>query len=211
MKILLIRPPYTLYKNALDYFTIPPAIGLGYLAQYLINKFYEVEILDTFALGWDQKYPHRNFKDFYRIGLRDEEIKERINAVEPDLIGITNPFTSQAHNMFAMADLCKSIKPSTPIVAGGVHPSSKPEECIANQNIDYIAVGEGENVLVELLRALENETDLSDLKSVYYRVNGDVKSNKLRNEVKNLDAIPFPAYHLLPMEHYFKAARHDYT
>jgi anaerobic magnesium-protoporphyrin IX monomethyl ester cyclase len=68
---------------------------------------------------------------------------------------------------------------------------------------DIIVRGEGEETLVDLIRAIEKKRDLSEVPGISYRQRGIVHHTKERPLVKNLDDLPFPAYHLLaPIEQY---------
>ncbi len=80
----------------------------------------------------------------------------------------------------------------TPIVWGGVHPTVAPEEC--TRFADYVVVGEGEDVMVELAAALEDGQDPSGIQSLWGRRDGEVFSNPVRPLHQDLDSIPLPDY-----------------
>jgi anaerobic magnesium-protoporphyrin IX monomethyl ester cyclase len=68
--------------------------------------------------------------------------------------------------------------------------------------IDYVVVGEGEITLLELVKALRNGHDLSKIKGIAFRQGKNITITPERPLIEDLDTIPMPAYHKLPMEKY---------
>jgi len=56
----------------------------------------------------------------------------------------------------------------------------------------------------ELVNSLESESKLSHVKGITYRSGGKIVSNPGRPLIENIDDIPFPAWHLLKMDSYFR-------
>ncbi|RKS00799.1 radical SAM protein [Flavobacterium sp. 102] len=67
---------------------------------------------------------------------------------------------------------------------------------------DYILQGEGEMSLLELIKALENETVMDDIKGIVFKKNGQVKVSPKREVLQNLDELPLPAWDLVDIESY---------
>jgi radical SAM superfamily enzyme YgiQ (UPF0313 family) len=67
--------------------------------------------------------------------------------------------------------------------------------------IDVVARGEGERTGPELLRALDGG-DLAAVQGVSYRVNGTVRHTHDRPRIRDLDAIPFPAFERIDLSRY---------
>lgn len=87
-------------------------------------------------------------------------------------------------------DFCKKIKNKNkkiPIIMGGVHPTSEPEQCLQEKCIDFVGLYEGERVIVELAQALENKRNFKNIKSLGYRENNRIIINPPRELEKNLD------------------------
>ncbi|HRW13443.1 MAG TPA: DUF4080 domain-containing protein [Syntrophomonas sp.] len=85
------------------------------------------------------------------------------------------------------------ISPQTVIVLGGPEVSYDAEHLLdSHPAIDYIVRGEGEAVLLELLLALTNQTEISPIKGVTYRQGDRSTSNPDQALIKELDTIPFP-------------------
>lgn len=121
---------------------------------------------------------------------KEIEIALRIIAdKKADLIGLG--FMSSLAPM--AREVTKRIKkrfPDTPIVWGGIHPTSVPEECIGD--VDYVCVGEGEQASIDLCAALRDGTDTTHIPNIWANVNGVVHENKPRPLLQDLDWLPYP-------------------
>ena len=87
------------------------------------------------------------------------------------------------------AEVCKEIKKvsNIPIVWGNAHPTLVPEQCLKELYIDLIVLGEGEETVVELARALEKGRTPSEVKGIGYTENGKLKFTEPRPFIQNLD------------------------
>lgn len=180
MKITLINPPWQFYSPSKLY-----PLGISYLASQLCHSgFGNVDIVD---LNFEISDPQSVFKKSI------EAVEER----EPDILGITCwtvhlPFCIEFVRMY------KKKHPDVKIILGGVHASSQPEEIMKLCPVDIIVRGEGEETIIDLLRAIEKNKDLGEVPGISYRRDGTIHHTQDRPLIKNLDDIPFPAYDLLP-------------
>ncbi|MHA1792805.1 MAG: B12-binding domain-containing radical SAM protein, partial [Promethearchaeota archaeon] len=174
--IILIRPEITM----INYRSVNPPLGLGYLASYLMKNGFKVFILDL-AL--------------YKITL--ETLSKFISHKQPILIGIT-ALTSYYSEMKKLSLFLKEKFPGIPIVLGGVHVSSLPMESIKECNADFVVVGEGEQTLLELANAISRKSsDFSTIKGIYYKKDDKIVVNEPRGYIKDLDSLPMPAWHMI--------------
>lgn len=179
MKVLLINPPSDSPQPVMP-------LGLAYLASALLKNNITVNVIDA----WVERL------NFYTL---EERISEYSDI---DLIGITvmSPTYRDALKTIRTA---KKASPKSKIVVGGTHPSSLPEQCLQDSpEVDFVAVGEGDYLIVELTRALENKLRLSDIKGLVYRDGNKIVNNEIADVIKNLDDLPFPARHLFPIYKY---------
>jgi radical SAM superfamily enzyme YgiQ (UPF0313 family) len=132
----------------------------------------------------------------------DDEIREAIRWA--DVVGIS-ALTPNAPRALYWAQETKSIDSAKVVVVGGPHATSIPAYFLDTEFVDFVVRWEGEESLVELVRALESGSqDFSAIGGIGFRgENGHVFTRK-RPWIKDLDAIPHPARHLLPMEPYFE-------
>ncbi|NMC06806.1 MAG: radical SAM protein [Candidatus Lokiarchaeota archaeon] len=175
--VILIRPEMgkALKGNTNQ---VNPPIGLGYLAAYLDRAGYHVDILDL---------ANRQISMDTLVAF----IKRRA----PILVGIS---ALTAYYM-RMKELCLALRAALDdivLVLGGVHPSSLPDHAIRECDADFIVIGEGEQTLLELARAIESGTrDFSRIKGIAYRQDGSVKTTEPRDLIDDIDSLPMPAWH----------------
>lgn len=160
-----------------------PPLGLAYAASFLEKHNIEVRIIDAQA---------------EQMSLAD--IIQRIGRFDPLFIGITAT-TSIIDNGLEIARLCKNAFPKSKVIMGGVHPTVMAEEVLDNQSVDFIVRGEGELALLDLVQG----RDVGSIGGVSYKLDGKIYHNDNRPVIENLDSLPFPAYHLLPMQKYYPA------
>ena len=104
-------------------------------------------------------------------------------------------------------DTAKKIKnkfPDTKIVLVGSHSSVLNKEIMEdNEYIDFIARGEYDYTIRDLAKALIAGTELASVLGITLRKGEEIIRNPDRPYIENLDELPFPARHLLPMDTYF--------
>jgi len=207
MKTLLIFPPATIYK--LDP-TVPGVnipLGLAYIAGYLEENGYEVEILDALALGIDNILRD---EEKTRVGLSEDEIRAHISQKRPDIVGISSMFTAYARDAHDIARIAKGVNPNIFVVFGGAHASANPEMVLRDKNVDIVVVGEGEITFLELVKGVEKGGEVNRILGTVARFGDGIHRNERRPYVENLDMLPFPARHLLPMDIYIRRAKSPY-
>jgi anaerobic magnesium-protoporphyrin IX monomethyl ester cyclase len=162
-----------------------PSLGIAWLAAVLEKDGHQVKILDAHA---------------ERLPL--EAIPQWVKEHGPfDLVGLTAT-TPLISNALEIARDLKSRFPATLVVLGGVHPTVLPAESLAEPAVDLVVRGEGE----ETIREIAAETPWDKIAGISYRQDGAVVHNPDRKLIDDLDTLPFPAYHLLPMHRYRPAA-----
>ena len=88
------------------------------------------------------------------------------------MVGINCLFSQVFPDVLEFARLVKSHSPNTKVAIGGIHPTTFPIEILTNcPEIDFVAIGEGENTIVALVSAIEknNEESLSEIKSFAFK------------------------------------------
>jgi len=198
-KILLVQPPYDILR--IEPKTAQPPLGLAYLAGVL-EKDYEVKILDAVVEGYENEQIID--RDFKRYGLHFDDIKIEIEKFNPDVVGISCLFSTQAENSHKIAKLAKEVDPNIITLYGGAHPSALPHLVMEDSSVDFAIIGEGEHTIRDLLRALEEGSGFSTLDGLAFREDGSVRVLPKTSYIQDLDSLPFPARHLLSMEKYFR-------
>ena len=189
MDMLLIDPPWVIEDDANLWKRVGsclPSLGLAYVAAYLEQHGYEAAIIDCTA----ERIP---------VARVTERLAEfRLNP--PRFVGLTAT-TPLIDNALAIAAVSRQVFPDAKIVLGGVHPTVEPDSTLGSDCVDYVVRDEGELTALELVsgRAIDEIDGLS------FRSDGRTLHNPDRALISDLDAMPPPAYHLLPMTRYFPA------
>jgi radical SAM superfamily enzyme YgiQ (UPF0313 family) len=74
-----------------------------------------------------------------------------------------------------------------------------PEDILKKKDINIFIRGEVEQTILELCQKYPN---FKKIKGLFYKKDNKFFYNPKRPLIKNLDELPFPAYHLLPMDKY---------
>ncbi len=174
MRVLLIYPPYAWeYKR--------PALGLAYIASVLIESGIDVDILDM---------------DAEDLTLKDFSSRFDKNY---SLIGISF-LTPQFNIVRELVRLIRRKQKNTLIVIGGPHASAMPEQSIDELKVDFVALGEGENTVMKLIKNLNDEKYLETIHGLVYRNGSGNIINQGKGETSDINSLPFPAWHLFPLE-----------
>jgi len=185
LDMLFINPPWVVDNKDNIWRKIGsclPSLGIAYIASVLEQDGRKVAILDCTAEG---------LFDINRIEKRLREYPT------PRFVGFTAT-TPIINNGLRIAKICRQVFPDAKIVFGGVHPSVMPEETLNNCEVDFVVIDEGEITTRELVGG-ESPVNILGLS---WKDSGKIIHNPLRPLIENLDQIPAPAYHLLPMKKY---------
>jgi anaerobic magnesium-protoporphyrin IX monomethyl ester cyclase len=183
MRVLLVEPPKTPWPM-MGHVVAPP-LGLAQLAGCLEQADVPVEILDANALkiGWD--------------GLG-----AAIARASASLIGITvyTPYVPEVRRAVRIA---RQAEPEALIVLGGPHVTFTAEETLQTiREVDVVARGEGDQIIVALARALAAGEGLEHVPGISFR-RDDQFVKTVDPPPLDVTSLPVPAFHLLPMERYY--------
>jgi len=181
-------------------------MDLAYVAAVL-EKQHKVQVIDVPNEGWDNLEEIDGAK--YRQGLKNEEIIARIKSFAPDAVVITVPFSGWSSAAFDVAATVKKVDKDIAIALIGLHPSARPAECLKQPSVDFVVIGEPEETVLELAGVLEQgkKSELKKVKGIGFVENGETIITASRPFIQDLDSLPFPARHLLPMKQFFEAAK----
>ena len=170
-----------------------PNLGIMYLAGVLLREGYEVRVYDENI---------------------DNDIEQAIVAFAPAVFGATC-VTAALGSACRLARRLKERLPDLTVVVGGPHISAVPAETLEkNDVVDYGFVGEAERSFSDFCRFITGAPDdrgaVADVAGLVHRKDGKIVSNRAAEFLSDeeLDALPYPPWHLLPMERIFKHATH---
>ncbi|MHB8894433.1 MAG: B12-binding domain-containing radical SAM protein [Candidatus Geothermincolia bacterium] len=173
MKVTFVYPDFFQYPDG----TFMPEgriyLGIAYLSAVLKAAGHEtslIHVVEPPERGW---------------------LVEKVTAEAPDLVG----FSSTTHMFRHVAQWAGWLRDETglPTACGGVHPTIATEEVVRTRGIDFAVVGEAEDTIVELCRALETGSDPTSVDGLWaLDSGGGIVRNPVRPLRTNLDELPFP-------------------
>jgi len=188
MRVLLIHPcdfpdpevpPPLLPPNQ------APPLGLAYIAAFLREAGHHVTI-----------------HDMRHSPLDRPEFTELLRREHPELVGM-GLYTVTVPVAEEISKLVKAVSADTKVVVGGPHPAGAPEESARNPHFDFAAIGEGEQMMLDLVDALESGGDLAQVAGLWFTRDPSDPDSELitappRGWIDDLDSLPWPARDLLP-------------
>lgn len=169
--------------------TYPP-LGVMYLSSVLEQNGYSTQIVDYQA-------------PFYKDEFWDAANLAKIILDSNGVIGLSC-MSDALPLVVAAVNRAKEKDPTKIIILGGPGPSGTASLLLQSfPAIDIIVRGEAERTIVELLDELY-EGNLDKVKGISYRdkKHNTIQENPPREREKDLDSIPFPAYHKLDLKKY---------
>jgi radical SAM superfamily enzyme YgiQ (UPF0313 family) len=122
---------------------------------------------------------------------RKERFRELVNK-RPLLIGLSTMTCFQIKNTLRLARTARKMNAYIPLVWGGTHPSMMAEQTLKSEYVDFVIKGEGEQTLLELVYALQNEIqDLGNIDGLGWKQDDRIVVNNDRDFL-NIEDLPFP-------------------
>ena len=186
-RILLINPSMDVAAGFGEYQSLMepmPCIGIAYLAATCRAAGHEVRALD-------------NFVEFLTV----DQIVALARDWRADVVGLSMLTPSAA----ATEILGRSIKDALPqvrVVLGNLHASLFAKDLIESGSCDAVIHGEGERTFPMLIDALVNGGDPATVPGVSFANGNGVTETEQAPPIEDLDALPRPAWDLLPWRAY---------
>ena len=192
LKIALIQPSthesvqslFTYYKG--EGVGAKPPLAILIMATYLRSKGYQnVQCLDA-----------------QLDNLTAEATVDQIESMNPDLVGITT-WTDFWYPVWKTVQLIKKRLPQCKIILGGPHCSVFPRETLEHSEADYVVRGDGEDVLLNLVKNLDEGQPVEEQSGLYRKINGKILEPACDLAmVEDMTKIPHPDRLLLPYKRY---------
>lgn len=188
MKIIFVHPGWTeslgVFSRLAKKRSPAPNMGILYLAAVAEKRGHTVEIIDADVEN-----------------LMTDKIVSYILENKFDIVGITST-TPIFHKAVQLAKMLKKNKCKAKILIGGTHFNIFKKEAFYDC-FDCGFFGESEYTFNQFLEIIENNKDNFDnMRGFVYRKNGKIMQTAPTEPIKNLDALDFPAVHLLKLDRY---------
>ncbi|MFB2971167.1 magnesium-protoporphyrin IX monomethyl ester anaerobic oxidative cyclase [Aerosakkonema sp. BLCC-F183] len=144
------------------------------------------------------------FVDAMTNYIEDAELVEIIRNYQPDVV-LATAITPMIYKSQNTLRLVKEINPETKTIMGGVHPTYMYREVLNEAPwVDYIIRGEGEEITVNLMRAIADGTDLLNRRNILgiaFLEDDKIVATPAHPPIKDLNTLT-PDWSLLEWEKY---------
>jgi radical SAM superfamily enzyme YgiQ (UPF0313 family) len=159
---------------------------LAYVAAVLERAGHDVDV-------WAQDVHH----------YPDDMLTAHLDANRYDMIGIgVIAGYYQYRRLLRLSEAINRSRQRPTYVIGGHGPAPEPEYFMRKTGADVVVIGEGEETIVELAAALADKRPLAGIAGIAYRDGDRIRETERRTLIRDLDSIPFPAYHKFDMTLY---------
>ena len=159
-----------------------PPLGIETLAPVVRQHGNQVRMFDTCH---PQMKPHH--------------ITQAVQEEQPAVIAVSFLSTTTYPVVKALVKKIKMVAPNTPIILGGVFASMNARHVLKDCTcVDCVGVGEGEELLPDYLKNLNNPGNVAGL---VWRSGDEIIQNKPRPLIRDLDQFPFPDRESLPIDY----------
>jgi len=179
MRIAIIAPPYPLEEMP------SPPLGVTYVAAAFEAAGAEVKIFDYIVCAYTK-----------------ENLEKQLESFRPDAVGATSVTMNFYEAQQILHDV-KNYNPEIITMMGGPHVSFMAMDTLKQYpEIDLIVIGEGEDTIAELTPVLKNKNKWQDIRGIAYRNGDEIIITGKRDFITDIDRIPSPSRHLLPISRY---------
>ena len=195
MKKIFFTHSYFLRFDPKQWATGQPYAPLGtlYASSFMRENGYSVAFFDTmFAHGPEEIIPHI------------EQEKPGIFVIYDDGFNYLTKMCLQNMREAAFKMILYAKEKGCTVIVSSSDSTDR-FEMYLDKGADYILLGEAEMTLLELTNAIsKNDHDLFKIEGLAFKHNNAVVKTTKRNVIKDLDALPFPAWDIIDMEPYRK-------
>jgi radical SAM superfamily enzyme YgiQ (UPF0313 family) len=179
LRIAIIAAPYPLEE-----FPSPP-LGITYVAAAFEATGAEVRIFDYIISCYSK-----------------EKLAAQLADFQPDAVG-AGCVTMNFYDAQRILHDVKSCNPEILTMIGGPHVSFTVEETLHNYpEIDLIFIGEADDTIVEFASLMKQKNKWRSIRGIAFRQDDEIVNNGRRDFIMDVDRIPLPARHLLPISRY---------
>ena len=176
-------PSMRVRLNLSGIYPLPP-LGIAMLASSLDAAGYPAVLLDAAGLR-----------------LSDREIVEFLRQNPFEHVGLSANFFA-VDNALRLAALIKEAQPNAFVSLGGPCTLFRPEQILSyTKSVDLVVKGEGEAVVVAVVRALEKGAPPRGIPGTTLVLDGKLEATP-PGPALNMDDLPFPSLDLLPLSRY---------
>ncbi len=207
MRVCLINPP-RIQPKAWGKPNVFPPIAIASVAAVLEKK-QAVSIIDAPTEGWENLLELDETK--YRVGLSAQTIEQRIADWKPDVVVVEIPFSGWSKTAFEVVSITKKVNKNIDggaVWAASIFAASGMLWKMAKWTLWLLA--NPKTPSRNWWRRWSRKKPISaKLMGWVFRVKGKAVFTGKRAFIEDLDTLPLPARHLLPMDVYARAVKEN--
>ena len=129
-----------------------------------------------------------------------DSFREHVVKFQPDIIMLSAVEVTFSQGI-SLLESIREIRPYT--VVGGIFATLVPDEVIANDCVDAVCIGEGEDAIAEFCQKYVAEKNFSNVPGMWFKTNGQIIKNPTSHLV-DLDAMGFLDFSLYDEKRFYK-------
>ena len=145
-----------------------------------------------------------HFIDAMTNDLSPGQLRVKLAELQPDVVGST-AITPSIYTAEETLELVKEVVPDAITILGGIHATFMYRQVLSEApHIDLIVRGEGEEIIVDVMRAIEEgrlQEDRRKIKGIAFLDGDEIVATPAASTVKNIDGIT-PDWSMLEWEKY---------
>ena len=149
-------------------------------------------------------YTNVRFVDAMTNHIPDDQLREIIRQYAPDVVMAT-AITPMIYKAQSSLKIAREVCPQAKTILGGIHPTFMYGQVFTEAPwIDYIVRGEGEEIIVNLIRSIEAGADLQErgeIKGLAFVADGQIIATPAHPPLKDIDSLT-PDWSLLEWDKY---------
>lgn len=210
---------YMIYPNQFAVGTKP--IGISMLAAVLRQAGHSFRLFDTTQFTVDAsetdndmgtaRIEYKRVDNQERLPAKRDVTSERlldlltddIRKFSPDVIGLSVLTDDYALGLMMLRHV-RAALPGIRTIVGGIQPTIDPDGVIAEECVDAICIGEGEDALLEVAETVDHGHGWNDIRNLWVKDRGRLIKNPLRPLIPDLNALPYLDWSIYPEHAFYK-------
>lgn len=166
-------------------------VGLGYIATAIKNAGFSFDLLDI---------------DGYR--LSESDVENGIKKKKYDVVCMGCIVTGYKI-IKELAALIGEHQPHVKIIVGNSVATSIVDTLLTHTGVNIAVMGEGDETIVDLLRAIDEGRALETVRGICFLENGMIVRTPLRPQIKNISDMPLLDFSIFDIELYIENSRNS--
>jgi anaerobic magnesium-protoporphyrin IX monomethyl ester cyclase len=163
-------------------------LGISLLSALAKKHGHEVHLAFSMALFNDRS--HLTIPKLGTIFDDTSQVLADIRRQQPDVLAFS-PVSGTYRWMLNVAREAKRMMPQVKTIFGGVHPSAVPDRVLAQEEVDYVCVGEGEIAFMQILKHIAETGNGRAIPNTRHKLSdGQIIRGEQMGFIQDLDSLP---------------------